>query len=97
VLFAIVISIGLLIVGAVCMALAIERVLRFRFAVIVSMAPLCHGIGALLGFPLFVPAFAVPSILMFSWGFRELAWPRTSDDTDAFFDPPTRPGSSNRG
>src|SRR5262245_60261345 len=58
--FAVVISICLLIVGAVCMALAIEQVLRFRFAVIVSLAPLCHAIGAPLGFPLFVPAFAVP-------------------------------------
>jgi hypothetical protein len=97
VFLAIVISICLLIVGAGCMALAFEQVLRFRFAVIVSLAPLCHAIGAPLGFPLFVPAFAVPSILIFSWGVRELLWPQTIDQPYTILDPPTDPGSSNRG
>jgi len=57
------------------MALAIEGMLRFRFPVIVSASPLCHLVGAPLGFPLFVAPFAVPSILIVYWGIYELLWP----------------------
>jgi hypothetical protein len=61
-------------IGFVLIAASIYRILRFRFGIVVCVAPVFHCMGSPMEYPLYLLLFILPTVAIFLFGLLELRY-----------------------